>query len=76
MKSMHLEEFSNKSKPKRVELMMRSGTVDYLGKGRPVLFSKAKEKPMEEEDEFELSFMKGLELRMSLSQPGANDVNA
>ena len=72
---MHPEEFAKKPKLERVELMMRHGTVDYLGKGRPVLFAKAKEKPMEEDDEFELSFVEGLDSRTSLSQPGENDVN-
>ena len=38
LKPMHPEEFSKK--PKRVELMMRSGVVDYLGQGGPVLFPK------------------------------------
>ena len=55
---------------------MRSGAVDHLGKGRPVPFAKANEKPMEEDDEFELSFAKGLDSRTSLSQLGENDVNA
>ena len=38
LKPMHPEEFSKK--PKRVELMMRSGVVGYRGQGRPVLFAK------------------------------------
>ena len=46
--------------------MMRSGSVDHLGKWRLVLFAKAKE-PMEEDDEFELFFMEGLDLRTSHS---------
>ena len=73
---MHPEGFAKKPKPERVELMTRSGVVDHLGKRRPVLFSKAKEKPMEEDDEFELSFVKGLDSRASLPQPGENDVNS
>ena len=76
LKPMHLEEFAKKPKPERVELMMRSGAIDYLGKGRPILFAKAKEKPMEEDDEFELSFVKGFDSSTSLSQQEENDVNA
>ena len=75
LKSMHPAEFSKKHKPERMELMMRSGDVDYLGKRGPVLFVKAKEKPIEEDAEFELSFVEGLDLRMSLFQPRTNDVN-
>ena len=73
LKPMHSEEFSKK--PKRVELMTRNGAVDYLGQGRPILFAKGKEKHMEDDDEFELSFVEGLDSKMSLSQPGVNDVN-
>ena len=76
MKTMHPEEFSKRPKPKRVELMTRRGGVDYLGKMRHVFFAKAKEKPMEEDDEFELSLVDGLDSRTSLSQPGENDGNA
>ena len=76
LKPRRREEFAKKPKPEQLELMMRSGIVDYLAKGRPFLFSKAKEKPMEEDDEFELSFVKGLDLRTSLSQVGENDINA
>ena len=76
LKPMHLGEFAQRSKP--VELMMRGETIDHLGKRRLVLFARPKEKPMEEDDEFivELSFVEGLYLRTSLSQPRENGVNA
>ena len=69
MKPMHPKKFAKTPQLERVELIMRSGVVNHIGKGRPVLFAKAKEKPMEEDDKFvvELLFMEGLDSRTSLS---------
>ena len=74
LKLMHPGEFSNRSKP--VEFMMRNEAMDHLDKRRPILFAIAKEKSMDEDDEFvvELSFMEDLDSRMSLSQPEENGV--
>ena len=58
--------------------MMRSGVIDHHGKGRPVLFAKAKTKPREEGNRFVLEhlFVEDLDSRTSLFQLGENDVNA
>ena len=75
LKSLHPGEFAKRPKP--TELMMRSRAIDHLGKGRPVLFAIAKEKPMEEGNKFvvKLSCVEDLDLRMSLFQPWENSVN-
>ena len=48
---------------------MRSRAINHLGKGRPILFAIAKEKPMEEVDDFdvELPVVECLDSRTSLS---------
>ena len=52
LKPMHPGEFAKRLKLERAELMIRSGAIDHLGKRRPVLFVKAKERPMEKNDDF------------------------
>ena len=74
---MHPEDFAKTPKSERVELIMKSGAINHICKGRPILFAKDKDKPIEEDDEFVvgLSFMEGLDSRTSLSQPQKNGVN-
>ena len=74
---MHPEEFVKRPKPERVELMIRSGYVDHLGKRRPDLFAIAKEKLVKEDDDFvvERPFVEDLDSRTSLFQLEENDVN-
>ena len=78
LKPMHPEEFAKKPKPERVKLMIRNGVIDHCGKGRPVLFAKAKAKPKEEGNKFVLEqlFVEDLDSRTSLFQPRETDVNA
>ena len=49
LRPMHPEELVKGYKPTQVELMMRSGVVGYINKGRSVLIAVSKEKPKEED---------------------------
>ena len=48
LRPMHPDKLAKRYKPEQVELMMRSGVVDHVRKGKRVLFSMSKEKPKEE----------------------------